>query len=78
MDTNSLGTSASGSRSESAPEVHNSAINEGAALLGGCGQVHLPSGSMCTLRKGHDGSCEFTPAKRVDAVLAEHKAAEGW
>jgi hypothetical protein len=78
MDTNSPGTSASGSRSESVPEVHNSAIDEAAALLGGCGQVHLPSGSMCTLRNGHAGSCEFTPAGQVDAVLAEHRSADGW
>lgn len=78
MDTNSPGMTASGSRSESAPEVHNAAIDEVAALQGGCAQVHLASGSMCTLRNGHDGSCEFTPANRADALLAEHKAAEGW
>lgn len=78
MDTNSPVTSASGFRSESVPVVHNSAIDEAAALLGGCGQVHLPSGRMCTLRNGHDGSCEFTPAELVDAVLAEHKAAGDW
>jgi hypothetical protein len=78
MDTNSPDTNASGSRSESVPEVHNSAIDEAAALLGGCGQVHLPSGSTCTLRNGHAGSCEFTPATQVADLLAEHKAAEGW
>jgi hypothetical protein len=33
---------------------------------------------MCTLRNGHDGSCEFTPAEQADALLADHKAAEGW
>lgn len=78
MDTNSPATSASGSRSEAVPEVHNSAIDEAAALQGGCGQIHLPSGRMCTLRNGHAGSCEFTPAEEVDAVLAEHKAAGDW
>lgn len=78
MDTNSPATSASGPRSEAVPEVHNSAIDEAAALQGGCGQVHLPSGRMCTLRNGHAGSCEFSPAEEVDAMLAEHKAAGDW
>ena len=78
MDTNSPATSASGSRAASVPEVHNSAIDEAAALLGGCGQVHLQSGRMCALRNGHDGSCDFTPAVNVDAMLAEHKAAGDW
>ena len=78
MDTNSPGTSASGPRSEAVPAVHNSAVDEAAALLGGCGQVHLPSGRMCTLRNGHDGSCEFTQADLVDALLADRKAAGGW
>ena len=78
MDTNSPSASESGSRSESVPEVHNSAIDEAAALLGGCGQVHLQSGRMCALRNGHDGSCEFAPAERVAALLAEHKAAGDW
>ncbi len=78
MDTNSPGTSASGPRSADVPAVHNSAVDEAAAQLGGCAQVHLPTGRMCTLRNGHDGSCEFTPAEQADALLADHKAAEGW
>jgi hypothetical protein len=78
MDTNSSPTIASDSRSDSVPEVHNSATDEAAALQGGCGQVHLPSGRMCTLRNGHNGSCEFTAADEADALLAEHKAAGDW
>jgi hypothetical protein len=78
MDTNSPATSSSGPRSEAVPQVHNSAIDEAAALQGGCGQVHLPSGRMCTLRNGHARSCEFSPPDEVDAVLAEHKAAGHW
>lgn len=78
MDTNSPTASVSGSRSESVPEVHNSAIDEAVALQGGCAQVHLPSGRMCTLRNGHAGSCEFAPAEEVYALLAEHKAAGDW
>jgi hypothetical protein len=30
------------------------------------------------LRNGHAGSCEFTSPEEVDAVLAQHKAAEDW
>lgn len=78
MDTNSPGSSASGPRSEAVPSVHNAAVDEAAALLGGCAQVHLPSGRMCTMRNGHAGSCEFTPAELVGAFLADRKAAEGW
>ena len=78
MDTNSAGTSASGPRSEAVPAVHYAAIDETAALLGGCAQVHLPSGRMCTMRNGHAGSCQFTPAELVDALLDDRKAVEGW
>lgn len=72
------GTSASGPRSGAVPAVHNSAVDEAAALQGACAQVHLPSGRMCTLRNGHGRSCEFTPAQLVDVVLADRKAAGGW
>lgn len=78
MDTDSPSKSASGSRSEDVPEVHNSAVDEAAALQGGCGQVHLPTGRMCTLQNGHDGSCDFAPAGQADALLAKHKADEHW
>jgi hypothetical protein len=33
---------------------------------------------MCTLRHGHNGSCDFRSADQADAVLAEHKAADHW
>lgn len=78
MDTDPLATSASGPRSDVVPAVHNSAVDEAAALLGGCAQLHLASGSMCSRRNGHDGSCDFTPAELVDALLAERKAGGGW
>ena len=77
MDTDATVTSSS-PRSGAVPAVHNSTVDEGAALLGACAQVHLPTGRMCTLRNGHDGSCEFTPAALVEAMLADRKAAEGW
>ena len=78
VDTNSPATPAAGSRTSAVAEVHNSAVNEAAALLGGCGQVHLQSGRMCALQNGHEGSCDFTAAENVDALLAEHRAAGDW
>lgn len=78
MDTDSRSPSASGSDADFRPEVHNAAVDEAAALQGGCAQVHLPTGRMCTLRHGHQGSCEFSPAGQADALLAEHKADEHW
>jgi hypothetical protein len=79
MDTHEDSTSnASGSRVGSAPEVHNASVDENAAAQGGCGQLHLPTGAMCTLRHGHEGSCEFSPAAEVATSLAEHRAAEQW
>jgi hypothetical protein len=58
--------------------VHNASVDEGASRQGGCAQVHLPTGSMCTLRRGHEQSCEFSAAEDAVAVLADHRAAEGW
>jgi hypothetical protein len=78
MDNNSPASRTHDSQSGSGPEVHNSATDEYAALLGGCGQVHLASGKMCDLRHAHEGSCEFTAAAQVESMLAEHKAAGGW
>jgi len=60
------------------PEVHNASVDAKAARQGGCAQVHLPTGRMCTLRHAHAGSCEFSSAGEADAVLAEHKAAQHW
>jgi len=59
-------------------ELHNASVDEDAARLGGCAQVHLPTGQMCTLRHGHHGSCEFSPARDAAAALAQHKAAGQW
>lgn len=63
---------------EHVSEVHNSSVDEDAARRGACAQVHLATGAMCTLRHGHEGSCEFSPAADVEALLTEHKAAEHW
>jgi hypothetical protein len=58
--------------------MHNAAVDEPAATEGGCAQVHLPTGRMCTLRRGHQGSCEFVAVDQADASLARHRADEGW
>ena len=60
------------------PEMHNASIDEDAARDGGCAQVHLPTGRMCTLRAGHAVSCDFASADQADATLARRKADEGW
>ena len=79
MDTHTDSTSnALGSPVGSASEVHNAPVDEHAGAQGGCAQVHLPTGAMCTLRHGHKRSCEFSSAARAEASLAEHRAAEHW
>lgn len=60
------------------PETHNASVDAGAAAQGACAQIHLPTGRMCTLRHSHEASCEFSPAAEADALLALHKADEGW
>ncbi|QGN57482.1 hypothetical protein [Nostocoides sp. HKS02] len=78
MDPHSPSTRDLGPTADNASEVHNPSIDETAAAQGACAQVYLPTGAMCTLRHGHDGSCEFSPAVGADAVLAKHKADEHW
>lgn len=62
------------------PAIHNSSVGEDAAREGLCAQVHLPTGRMCALRHGHEGSCEFTSAEQVntggqaDTALGHHRA----
>jgi len=58
--------------------MHNASIDEDAAKAGACAQLHLPTGRMCTLVAGHDGSCDFVPPAEADATLARHKEDEGW
>lgn len=69
---------ASGSGAGPVSDVHNASVDEDAARQGGCGQVHLPTGRMCTLRHGHPRSCDFSPGGEADAVLAQHKANDHW
>jgi hypothetical protein len=72
------GGDATASRVGNVSELHNASVDEDAARQGGCAQVHLPTGRMCTLRHAHAGSCEFSSAGEADAVLAKHKAAQHW
>jgi hypothetical protein len=79
VDTDALsGTDAATPHPSDPSRMHNTSIDEDAAGNGGCAQVHLPTGSMCTLRHGHEGSCEFISAEAADASLARHRADEGW
>ena len=78
MDTNSQSKSDTGADADNVSEVHNPSVDEGAAGQGACAQVHLPTGAMCTMRRGHEESCEFSPAGEADARLALRKAAGGW
>lgn len=79
MDTQAHSRSgASGSEVGHVSDMHNASVDEDAARQGGCAQVHLPTGRMCTLRHGHHRSCEFSPARDAAAVLAQHKGADHW
>jgi hypothetical protein len=51
-------------------EMHNASMSEAAAQAGGCAQVHLSTGQMCTLPHGHRGSCEFISAQAAARWLA--------
>lgn len=42
-------------------ELHNTSIDEEAAEVGACAQVHLPTGRTCILEHHHEGSCNFVP-----------------
>jgi len=57
-------------------EAHNASVNEDAAGEGACAQVHLPTGRMCTLRYGHERSCDFVPPDQVKASLARRHGAD--
>jgi hypothetical protein len=43
--------------------AHNAAVDESALRRGRCAQVHLPTGDICAMRAGHEGSCTFGPAR---------------
>jgi hypothetical protein len=40
-------------------DTHNPSIDADRAEDGACARVHLPTGAVCTLPRGHVESCEF-------------------
>ena len=48
-------------RTDSRLDFDNVSIDKERAHLGACGFIHLASGRVCGLRRGHAGGCEFTP-----------------
>ena len=78
MDTHAHPNAEAGSADSTVSEVHNASVDEDAARQGGCAQVHLPTGRMCTLQHGHLKSCDFSAASQAPAVLGRRKAAERW
>jgi hypothetical protein len=48
-------------RPDDRQELHNASVDEQVARAGGCAQVHLATGRTCTLKQGHEGSCDFVP-----------------
>lgn len=53
-------------------ELHNASVDEDVARAGGCGQVHLPTGRTCTLKHGHEGSCQFVQPDQVGESAPNH------
>lgn len=78
MDTHVRPDGDSDSSDQTASEVHNASVDEAVAGQGACAQVHLPTGAMCVMQHGHEGSCEFSPAGDAGTDLATRKAAEHW
>ena len=54
--------------------MHNASVDEDAARMGACAQVHLPTGRMCILPRSHRGSCNFIPAEAAYASLSPHRS----
>lgn len=78
MDSQAPSDAASERSVDTVTEIHNPSVDESAARQGACAQVHLPTGSMCVMRRGHVGSCEFTPAAETEALLAIRQSEEHW
>ena len=64
-------------RAADTPEMHNASVDEFAARKGACAQVHLPTGRMCILPHGHQGSCDFIAADAAYASLPAHRPGRG-
>jgi hypothetical protein len=71
-----LSTDAAARRARDTSAMHNASVNEDAARLGACAQVHLPTGRMCTLPRSHRGSCDFRPPEDAYASLPHQRSDE--
>ncbi|GAA2482168.1 hypothetical protein GCM10009858_19900 [Terrabacter carboxydivorans] len=78
MDAQAHSDAASERGADNVTEIHNPSVDESAARHGACAQVHLATGAMCVMRRGHAGSCEFTPAAETAALLATRRSEEHW
>jgi hypothetical protein len=76
MDTHAQSKTGSGPSANNMSEGHHPTLDEPAAVQGACPQVHLPTGAICIMRHGHVGSCDFSPAGQVDALLATRKTGD--
>ena len=47
----------------------NASVDEALAEVGGCGQVHLPTGRTCVRPDRHPGGCDFVGRDDVPARL---------
>jgi hypothetical protein len=65
-------------RHRSSLDVHNPGVDEEAARMGACGQLHLPTGRTCTREHGHPGSCDFVSREHMEESLARHRARDRW
>ena len=64
-------------RAADTAEMHNASVDEDAARKGACAQVHLPTGRMCILPRGHRESCDFIPAEAAHALLPLQRSGAG-
>ncbi len=56
-------------RRDERPDLTSTHVDEDIAMAGRCGNIHVPSGRICTLPERHRGSCHFvTPPEARDAV----------
>lgn len=52
------------------PDLSSLHVREDVAMAGRCGNVHLPTGRICTGPERHPGSCEFVRPEDAGSVAA--------
>lgn len=48
--------------------THSTHVQADLAMAGRCGNVHLPTGRICTLPERHHGSCEFVGPEEAEKI----------